>query len=163
MSNKKRIEELKAEIARLEKEEFRPYLAWVSDENEMPDNKDMPTVIDSYDVKAPYPYRALKGYAGWKYATPLTRKEILSYLPPVKTKYDWDAILKEYPDAQVVARNPDGNIVIGTYTSLKVSPFFDCFYCDKSTGKVLFAGRKPEWILKDCDWRDSIEYRRNVV
>lgn len=147
MDMKKRIEELKAEIARLEKEdEFRPYLAWVSDENEKPDNTDMPTIIDSYDVKAFYPYRALKGYIGWKYATPLTRKEILSYLPTT-TKYDWDAILKEYPKAQVVARQSNGSIVIGSHD-----------------GHFLFVDPHPEWILdKDCDWRDSIEYRRDVV
>lgn len=158
MSNKKRIEELKAEIARLEKEdEFRPYLAWVSDEKECPLCTKRLALIISYSGGS-YPFRDQE-YNYWQFATPLTRKEILSYLPPT-TKYDWDAILKEYPNAQVVARNPDGNIVIGTYTSLKVSPFFDCFYCDKSTGKVLFAGRKPEWLLKDCGWRDSIEYYR---
>jgi len=162
MDMKERIAKLEAELAELKKEvEFRPFLAWVSLSNETPNNKDMPAIIDSYDVKASHPYRTLKGYTGWKYATPLTREEILSYLPPVKSKYDWDAILKVYPNAQVAARHPNGDIVIGSQSEIKVGS--GGFNSASPDGVFLFVGSKPEWILdKDCDWRDSIEYRRDV-
>lgn len=35
--------------------------------------------------------------------------------------------------------------------------------CLKDDEAYLFIGSMPEWVLdKDCDWRDSIEYRRGV-
>ena len=156
MSNKKRIEELKAEIARLEKEdEFRPYLAWVSDSEKFPNKSNARIAL----IVNEYLYDNRK--VNWKYTTPLTRKEILSYLPPT-TKYEWDAILKEYPNAQVAARHLNGDIVIGSQSKIKVGS--EGFNSVTQDGGFLFVGDNYRWILdKDCDWRDSIEYRRDVV
>ena len=158
MSNKKRIEELKAEIARLEKEEeFKPYLAWVSDENENPRNTERLALIINFLGEESYPFRDHE-YNYWQFATPLTRKEILSYLPPT-AKYDWDAILKEYPEARVAVRNKDNSFYIGTYREV------DVWYNGwEGHGEGLWqVSDRKHWILdKDCDWRDSIEYRRDV-
>lgn len=161
MTKAERIEELKAEIARLEKEdEFRPYLAWVSDSNEMPDNKCRMALLTSKEETGYYLFSDNVG-TRWRYATPLTRKEILSYLPPVKTKYDWDAILEMYPNAKVVAMHPDGEIVVGSHSKIAVG--CEGFHSISRDGVFLFIGSMPEWVLdKDCDWRDSIEYRRGV-
>jgi len=153
MSNKKRIEELKAEIARLEKEdEFRPYLAWVSDSEKFPNKSNARIAL----IVNEYLYDNRK--VNWKYTTPLTRKEILSYLPPT-AKYDWDAILKEYPEARVAVRNKDNSFYIGTYREV------DVWYNGwEGHGEGLWqVSDRKHWILdKDCDWRDSIEYRRDV-
>ena len=158
MDMKERIAKLEAELAELKKEvEFKPYLAWVSDNNENPDNTEK--VVEIHRKKGDRFYS--RWDISWRYATPLTRKEILSYLPPT-TKYDWDAILKEYPNAQVAARHPNGDIVIGSQSKIKVGSVG--FSSVTQDGGFLFGGDRDRWILdKDCDWRDSIEYRRDVV
>jgi len=158
MSNKKRIEELKAEIARLEKEdEFHPYLAWVSNEKESPLCTKRLALIISYSGES-YPFRDHE-FNYWQFATPLTRSEVLPYLLPVKSKYDWDAILKEYPEAQVAVRNKDNSFCIGTYREVDV---WMGGWEGHGEGLWQFSDRK-HWILdRDCDWRDSIEYRRDV-
>ena len=99
MDTKERIAKLEAELAELKKEVgFKPYLAWVSDINET-------RITQKRSLK--FTEKGDRFYSrwdiSWRYATPLTREEILSYLPSVKSKYDWDAILKEYPNAQVAA------------------------------------------------------------
>jgi len=154
VSNKKRIEELKAEIARLEKEdEFHPYLAWVSDSEKFPNKSNARIALiineDLYDNRKVI----------WKYVTPLTRSEILAYLPSVKSKYDWDAILEEYPEARVAVRNKDNSFNIGTYREVDV--YGNVW---EGHGEGLWnLSDKNEWILdKDCDWEDSIEYLRDV-
>lgn len=161
MNNKERIEELKAEIARLEKEdEFRPYLAWVSDDNERPDNECRMVLITSKEDRGSYHFLENIGVF-WKYATPLTRKEILSYLPPQKARYDWDAILEMYPNAKVVAMHPDGEIVVGSHSKIEVG--CEGFYSISYDGRFLFVGSRPEWIIeKPADWKDSIVYKEDV-
>lgn len=157
MDTKERIAKLEAELAELKKEVgFKPYLAWVSDINENPDNTEK--VVEIHREKGDRFYS--RWDISWRYATPLTRKEILSYLPTT-TKYDWDAILKKYPEAQVVARQSNGSIVIGSQSEIKAG--HSGGFNSVSYGHFLFVDSMPEWILdKDCDWRDSIEYRRDI-
>ena len=161
MDTKERIAKLEAELAELKKEEeFKPYLAWVSDENANPRNTERLALIISYSGES-YPFRDNE-YNYWYSATPLTRAEVLAYLPPVKSKYDWDAILKVYPNAQVAARHPNGDIVIGSQSKIKVGSVG--FSSVTQDGGFLFGGDNYRWVLdKDCDWRDSIEYRRDAV
>lgn len=161
MDNKERIEELKAEIARLEKEdEFRPFLAWVSCDNERPDNKCRMALIVSKQDTEYFPFID-NMYLGWKYATPLTRKEILSYLPPQKAGYDWDDILREYPDTKAAARHPNGNIILSTHS--RIMAYDDHFINVSNDGSFFYSEHRPEWILdKDCNWKDSIEHKEDV-
>lgn len=161
MTKAERIKELEEKLAELKKEvKFRPYLAWVSDSNEMPDNKCRMALLTSKEETGYYHFSDNVGIR-WRYATPLTQKEILSYLPPVKTKYDWDTILKVYPNAKVVAMHPDGEIVVSSHSKIAVG--CEGFHSSSRDGVFLFIGSMPEWILdKDCDWRDSIEYRRDI-
>ena len=157
MSKLERIEKLEAELAELKNElAFKPYLARVHEEEGETPYVALIVVENASDNSK------FQDDAGncWKYATPLTRKEILSYLPPT-TKYDWDAILKEYPNAQVAARHPNGDIVIGSQSKIKVGS--EGFNSVTQDGGFLFVGDNYRWILdKDCDWRDSIEYRWDV-
>lgn len=151
MTREERIAELEAELAELKSQKpFKPYLAWVSDRPEYCSSIDL---IEDWDDG-----RFLGKNEEWKYATPLTRQEVLDLLPAPTSKYDWDVILRVYPWATAVGLHPDGKIVI--CDSQKLIPRTSGFNGNFNECEALV---KPEWILhKTDDWKDSIEYKRDV-
>lgn len=160
MTREQRIVELEAELAKLKAQKPEPYLAWVSDKNSKTSSRRksiLRRIVEVYD-DCEFPFQDDFG-AGWVYATPLTRQEVLDFLPEPTSKYDWDAILEEYPWATAVALHPDSSIVI--CNGQELLPRITAYTGDFSKCNVI--NNKPEWILeKTKDWTDSIEYKQDV-
>lgn len=109
----KKIEELQKQAKDLEKtlkeeKKFIPGLYWVSDSQKIPDKDCHPQILVSYKENAEYHFCNEYGIY-WKYATPLTREECLS-LCAIKSRYDWEKINREFPQAYWATMDGDGRV-----------------------------------------------------
>ncbi len=62
-----------------EKEPFKKTLCWVSDINKKPTEGGIMIIVIDYDETSTFPFRLRRG-TGYKYAVPLTNKELLGVI-----------------------------------------------------------------------------------